>query len=280
MESSVAALVLFSALLHAGWNALLKVRGEPLVVLALISASANAIALFTLPFLPLPPPVVWPFLGISVLFHTGYNVFLAQSYRHGDLGHVYPIARGTAPLIVAIASRIVVGETLHPLTVLAVLLIAIGVISLAFGGERPIWDYPHPVLFALATSFFVAAYTLVDGIAGRMVENPHVYPLWLFSFLGFPISALALAKHRRSAIALARERWKTGLSGGAMPIAAYGLIIWAMTVGNMAPVAALRETSVIFAAVLGWVFLREPYGRLRLVAAAFVAAGAILLRIS
>ena len=162
----------------------------------------------------------------------------------------------------------------------AVLLIAIGVISLAFGGERPIWDYPHPVLFALATSFFVAAYTLVDGIAGRMVENPHVYTLWLFSFLGFPISALALAKHRRFAIALARVRWKTGLLGGAMSIAAYGLIIWAMTVGNMAPVAALRETSVIFAAVLGWVFLREPYGRLRLVAAAFVAAGAILLRIS
>ena len=113
------------------------------MVLALISASANAIALFTLPFLPLPPPVVWPFLGVSVLFHTGYNVFLAQSYRHGDLGHVYPIARGTAPLIVAIASRIVVGETLHPLTVVAVLLIAIGIISLAFGGERPIGDYPH-----------------------------------------------------------------------------------------------------------------------------------------
>lgn len=278
MDLSVVALVLLAAVFHASWNALVKVNGDRLTVMALITGGSGLICLPLLPFLPPPDPASWPYLGLSVLWHVGYQLFLLQAYRHGDLGHVYPIARGAAPLLVLGLAFLVAGESVGAGQVAAIIVMAAGIISLAFRGGPPLKDDPRPVLYALGTAVFIASYTVTDGSGARLTGSPHSYTVWLFALNAVPMTAIVVAVRGRDTLAACRRHWRHGLAGGALSLAAYWLVIWALTLGPMGPVAALRETSVIFAAVIGAVFLRESFGRFRIAAAGLVAVGILLLR--
>ncbi|MBI4184255.1 MAG: EamA family transporter [Proteobacteria bacterium] len=247
--------------------------------MALIASSAAAVAALALPFAPAPASASWPYIGASLALHTGYKLFLIGAYRHGDLGHVYPLARGTAPLLVLAAGALVVGEVPEPGGIAAVLVVGLGVVSLAFRGGAPVAEDPRPLLFALGTAGFIASYTLVDGLGARLAGSPHGYAVWFFLLDGIPISAIALAARREAVLGIVRRHGLAGLGGGAMSFGAYWLVIWALTLGPMAPVAALRETSVVIAAAIGTLLLKERFGVWRIAASAAVALGLVLLRL-
>jgi drug/metabolite transporter (DMT)-like permease len=247
------------------------------VVTAILHASAAAIALAAIPFLPVPLVASWPFLAGSVALHSGYIFFLLMAYRHGDLGHVYPIARGSAPLLVTALSAVVVGEVLDTMSVVGIAIVTVAIVSLAFRGGAPPRQEPRPLLYALATSLFIAAYTITDGLGARRSGNAFGYTAWLFFFDGFGVSLVAMLRHRSGTWALALRLWKPGLLAGALSMAAYGLVIWALTLAPMGPVSALRETGVVFAAILGTAFLKERFGAWRVAAAVGVAVGILVM---
>jgi drug/metabolite transporter (DMT)-like permease len=276
MDAGVVALVLLAALLHAGWNIVLKVKGDRLLVMTLIANGASAIAICLLPFVPVPPLGAWPYLATSLVLQCGYHVFLIQAYRYGDLGQVYPIARGAAPVFVLLPAALVAGDRLTVLSAVAVLVIAAGIASLAF--HRGALRDSRPVLYALGTAAFIAAYTVVDGLGARETGSPHAYTLWLFAINGMPLVAMSLAWHGRRTFAFVRDNWRVGVAGGAMSLSAYWLVVWALSRAPMAQVAALRETSVVFAAILATVFLKESFGPSRIAASCAVAGGIVMLR--
>ncbi|MEE4361187.1 MAG: EamA family transporter [Pseudomonadales bacterium] len=278
MSLTIMAAVLLAALLHAGWNALVKVNADPLVALALMATGAGVVGLCGLPFVPLPGGAALPWLAAALVLHTFYKLFLLQAYATGDFGHVYPLARGTAPLLVTLVSVVWVGEPLAGTTLVAVLFLTAGVISLAFrGGAMPVRKDPRPLLYALATAAFIASYSVVDALGARASTSPHAYALWLFALDALPMIAIALALRRGRVVAAIAAHWRPGLAGGAMSVLAYWLVIWSMTEAPMAPVSALRETSVLFAALLSVLVLRERFGALRLVATLCVVTGVALL---
>ena len=281
MDLSVAGMVLLAALLHAGWNGVVKGRGgDPLVMLTLVTVASSVLAALTLPVVAVPLPAAWPYIAASVVLHTGYGLFLLNAYRHGALGKVYPIARGTAPVIVAVVSIAFLGERVAPLVLAGSLVISAGVMSLALVRAEDGDDgHRRALIFAFGTAVFIAAYTIVDGLGARAAGSPHGYAAWLFVLDGIPMLAITAIKRGRSALPLVRQQWRAGLAGGLMSLAAYWLVIWAMTLGAMAPVAALRETSVIFAALLSAFVLKEGFGALRMVSATAVTAGVVLMRL-
>lgn len=279
MAVSTVVLVLVAAVLHAWWNALIKIEGDRLLAAALIAFSSGVMAAGALPFVPLPLPESRPYIAAAVVLYLGYWLFLIQAYEYGDLGHVYPIARGVAPLIIVAVTLIFLGEHLVPGQIVAIVVIAAGIGSLAFAGDKPVHGDPRPLLYALGTGLFIAAYSIVDALGARLAGNPHSYVLWAMALDGIPITLIALAKRRQAALVLARARWKLGVLGGALCLSSYWLVVWAFTLGPIAPVAALRETSVIFAAIFGTVFLKERLGRARIAAVVAVALGIVLLKV-
>ena len=281
MDPIVLALVLLAAVLHASWNALVKVGGDALVRLAIINATA---ALCALPFLFIvdaPAPASWGYLALSALIHQAYYAFLILSYKSGDLSHVYPIARGMAPLLVATGAYLFAGEALSTLGIVAVVIICAAIMSLARSGHSDnTAKSRRAVIFALATGTMIAGYTVCDGLGGRAAVSVTGYIAWLFVIDGLPIVVVAAVLRRQALVATFRAHALTGTLGGAFSIGAYGLVIWAMSLTPMTYVSALRETSVILAAMIGTQLLREPFGMRRISAAVFVAAGVVLLQFS
>jgi drug/metabolite transporter (DMT)-like permease len=279
VEPQVFALVLGAALLHASWNALVKIGGDPFVRLAVVNLVGGLCALPFLAIVALPAPESWPYLFGSIVIHHAYYLTLAYGYRFGDLSHVYPIARGIAPPLVAIVAWRFAGEAPGALGAVAVLVISGGILSLAVGADGQL-AAPKPLALALATGVSIAGYTLCDGLGGRTAGNVLSYIAWLFVIDAVPFTALVAVRYRaRLGEALARA-WRPAALGGVLAAAAYGLVIWAMTRAPMAQVSALRETSVIMAALIGTQLLREPFGTRRVVAASLVAAGVVLLQVS
>lgn len=279
MEPLVFGLVLAAALLHASWNALIKVGGDALVRLTLVNLTAMVCALPFVPFVPIPDAASWPYLLGSLAIHQFYYVFLLLSYRTGDLSHVYPLARGSAPLLVAIGAFVFAGETLSPLGIMAVMAICAAILSLAFdGGWQP--GTRAPVVFALCTGVTIAAYTVSDGIGGRLAGNVYGYIVYLFLLDALPLVLFTAYVRGRALKQALMTSWKPGLLGGAFAFGAYGLVIWAMSLTPMTYVSALRETSVLVAAWIGTKVLREPFGRRRLAAAGLVAGGVVVLQFS
>ncbi len=274
MTLSIAAIVLFAALLHASWNALLKGGGDGLwsmTVMGVATAIACAVAL---PFLPWPLRASWPFIAASALLHVGYNAFLIRAYRSGDFGSAYPIARGSSPMLVTLGAALTAGESPTLLNVAGILLVSIGIISLAFRGKR----LPETgIFYALGTGVFIAAYSVTDGIGGRLSGNAIAYTLWMCLLWG--ATALPVYLLMRPGRDLWRGTRVTGLAaiGGIVSVAAYGIVIFAMTRAPMGSVSALRETSVLFAIVLGRLFFAEPLTARRIASALVIAAGAICL---
>lgn len=274
------AAVLLAAVLHAIWNSLAKTIDDQLVGFMVMDVTGMVASLAA--FLLVGPPALssWPFIAASACLHVGYKLVLMRSYRLGDLSQVYPLARGVAPLLVAALAAALVGERLGPPQLAGVLLVSVGLASLAVGGRRPSVGERPAIAFALGTGVFIAAYTVTDGLGVRHAGTALGYAAWLFLLHGIPIPVYVLAGRRRPLGAALRPACGRGAAAGVLSLVAYGLVLWAQTRGALAAVAALRETSVIVAAAIGAVVLGERFGRLRVLAATLVACGIVLLNVS
>lgn len=283
MDTTVFLAMLVAAFFHAGWNALLKLKVEPLVAVVLVSAGSSLVTLPLLPLLPfvgVPATGSWPFLAASLLIHLVYFLALAEAYRHGDLGQAYPIARGSAPLMTALGALAVTGEAVGPLAWAGILVLAGGILLLSVaGGRTPGGINRHTAGFSLLTAASIAAYTLVDGLGARWSGSPVAYVVWLMFLIGVMMVTVGLVM-RGAAIGRAfRQSWPLAIAGGAMSVASYGIAVWAMTVAPITIVAALRETSVLFAVLIGVLWLGEPVRPARVAAVALAFLGVALLRV-
>lgn len=280
MDAAVFWAILAAAAMHAGWNAVVKVGLDRFSAILLLALVQSAIALVLLPLFPLPAAEAWPWLLASAALHTGYKMFLIRAYEHGDLSQVYPLARGTAPLIVAVFGVLVLGERLGLAKGLAVVAIGLGVIGMALErrGTSGSGGSGMAIAYALGTAGFTASYTLVDGVGARLSGTASGFALWMFVGDGIGMMLAALVLRGRSAINGLASEWKAGLAAGAMSLASYWVAIWAFTVAPIALVAALRETSVLFAMVIATVLMSEKVGAVRWVAAALICGGVALMR--
>ncbi|MGW1890222.1 EamA family transporter [Streptomyces sp. NPDC002004] len=275
MTPLVAVAVLFAAVTHAGWNAIAHAIKDQLVAFTLIGGGAAAVSVVLACFAPLPETAAWPYLVASAILHTAYQVLLMRSFSLGDFGQMYPIARGTAPLVVTVLAAVFAGESLGAWQAAGVAVASAGLLGLALWGLRGAGARPHgPALTAaVATGLSIAAYTVVDGLGVRASGTPLGYIAWLLILEGTLIPAYALWARRGALLVQLRPYAARGLLGAVMSMAAYGLVLWAQTRAALAPVAALRESSIIVGAAIGTLFFKERFGTPRLVAAALMVAG-------
>ncbi len=278
MSLTVFSVVLFSALLHAGWNALIKERGERFLSISTLGVAQGLIALAALPFVAVPSGATWLWIFASAALHTGYKLLLVRAYSAGDLGQVYPLARGAAPLLSALAALSLLGESPGSFvwTGIVVLSGGIALMSLKGGGAAQLGG--KAVLWALATSIFIAGYTLVDAVGARGAASPSSYIAWMFLFDGFAMGLVYLGVRPTAAPALVRGL-PLGFAAAVMSLGAYWLVIWAMTQAPIGAVAALRETSILFALMISVLVLRERAPPWRLAAAGVILAGVALMRL-
>jgi len=246
----------------------------------LVVAGAGAIMVLLLPFLPLPAAASWPYALASGVIHVGYFLLVAGAYRHGELSYVYPLMRGTAPALTAIAGALLLAEIPALQGWLGVILICSGVLLLAGDAWRKATLQGSATLFALGTAGIVVIYTLVDGVGVRLSGNAAVYTGWVFLLTALPLTAIFLWRDRRSTLTYARQHWQRGLFGGTCTLASYALALWAMTQAPIALVAALRETSVVFGTLLAALLLKESVSRTRYAAIGVVVAGAVAIKLA
>lgn len=271
--------ILLAALLHAGWNALIKVQGDRLAVLATFALFAGLFSLPLIPFVPFPAQESWLWLGISVVLHVIYYLFLTAAYEHGDLGQVYPIARGSAPLLIATSAYLFVGESLSPTAVVGVVCLASGVMALALEKGKGLKQNPKGVIFALLTGVMISSYTVVDGLGVRSAGSALSFAVWMTIGDGLVTCLVVWWIKRGRGVILSRRYLKVGMVGSLMQTAAYWIVLWAIAFTPMAMVSALRETSVLFAAIISTFLLREGFGAWRFVSAGLVTLGMIATRL-
>jgi drug/metabolite transporter (DMT)-like permease len=280
MDSLVFAAVLFAAACHAGWNAAIKRGLDPLATTIAIAVGSSIVAVPLMAFTGLPAPAAWPWVVASVLIHLVYFAALIESYRAGDMGQVYPIARGSAPLLTAAGSALVVGERIATIAWIGIVLLAGGVILMSLRGGRDLVRLDRRAVgFALFTAVTICAYSLVDGLGARVSGNAHAYTAAMFLGNGVVMAAYALVRRGPAAFAGMMRQWQIGLIGGTLSYVAYAIVIWAMTVAPIAIVAALRETSVLFGALIAVVVLREPLRPVRIAAAVAIVIGLAVIRL-
>jgi len=276
----VVALLLLAAVMHASWNALIKADPDPLASFGVLMLTGGVLGLVALPFVPPLSREAWGYVAASITLHNVYYVFLLRSYRYGDLSHVYPIARGIGPLLVAAASASVLGEHLGLVDAGGVALVSGGILSLALANGVPRGDEIRPTAYALATGVTIAAYTIVDGLGARHTPNAFSYIVWLHLLEGpWMIGIAVWRRGRRIVPHLQRFAWR-GIVGGVVAVVGYSIAIWALSRGTMANVAALRETSVLFASLIGTLWLGEAFGRWRVFAAALVVTGLLVMNLA
>ncbi|PVE10701.1 DMT family transporter [Streptomyces scopuliridis] len=275
MTPLVAVAVLVAALTHASWNALAHTIKDQLVAFTLIGGGAAVIGAVLACFTPLPHPAAWPYLVVSALLHIGYQALLMRSFSLGDFGQMYPIARGTAPLVVTVLAAVFVGESLDARQAAGVVVASAGLVGLALWGIRGSGSTPHwpALLAALATGLSIAAYTVVDGVGVRDSGSPLGYIAWLMILEGLMIPAYALYARRGLLLAQLRPHAARGLLGAVLSMLAYGLVLWAQTRAALAPIAALRESSILVGAAIGAVFFKERFGTPRIAAAGLMVVG-------
>ena len=279
MSLGLISLMLTAAALHAAWNVVVKAAPDQRAEVVLVALVAGIVAGSALPLLPFPAVSVWPYLAASVLLQFLYFQLLGLVYRHGELSYAYPLMRGTAPLLTALAGVIAVGEDLGPGAWIGVLLLSSGVLMLGadqLQARRFGWSVTG---FGVLNAMVIAGYTIVDGIGIRMCAVPWSYIAWLFFLNGVTLTVHTGAGAPWRFLEYAAARWRTGLWCGLSMTAAYGIALWAMTRAPLAMVAALRETSVLFATAFAAAFLKERFGAIRCVAVALVTAGAIAMKV-
>lgn len=270
--------VLLGALLHACWNALVKSSADKTLDTALIHVLCSFYALPICLYLGLPDPQVWPYIAASLVVHVAYYFALAGAYRHGDLGLAYPLMRGTAPVLVALSSFLVLGEALTPLAWLGVLCVSCGLLLIGSGGAM--LAQKKAVVFALCNAVLIAIYTVVDAKGARLSGHVLQYAALLFALDGWPFAILVLWQRKGAVMPYVRVRWRVAAGGAAASLASYSIALWAMTVAPVALIAALRETSVLFAAILGAWLLKEPWTRPRVLGTVSIVLGVMALRLA
>ena len=280
MDTPIILLVLLAALLHATWNALVKTGPDPLLSLASLHVVAGLATIPVIFQVPLPNAACIPYLVASVTIHWLYYGLLSSSYRVGELSHVYPISRGIAPLLVAAAGALVVGEILPGLTIVGIVIASGGIILLSFSQGLPWQHDPKPVVFALGTGLSIAAYTVIDGLGVRHSVDALSYISWLFVLEGATFGPFVYLLRRNKIAGHWRQRGWALVCGGLASAGAYGLVIYAMNYNPMAMVSALRETSVLMAALIGALLLKEGYGKVRVTAALLVTGGVLIMNVA
>jgi len=280
MENHVFAAVLLAALLHAGWNSVLRIgldRVSTVLLLALVQAM---IAIPVLPFVAQPAVEAWPWILASAALHTGYKIFLVQAYAHADLSQAYPLARGAAPPIVAVWSALFLGAAFTPYALAAIAAISLGIVLLA--GERSAGGRRMrgaALFWALGTAGFTASYTLVDGVGARIAGSASGFILWMAIGDAVGTAAYAALLRGRAAFPALLPVWKTGFAAGAMSLGSYWIAVWAFTQAPIALVAALRESSILFATIIAAFVLREPVIRWRWLSVCVIACGVALMKV-
>ncbi len=270
--------VLLGALLHASWNAAIKSGRDKFLDTVLVAGGAGVIAAAGLPFLPLPAPESIPYLLTSSVLQLIYFLLVAAAYRTGDMSYAYPLMRGTAVLLVACASSLLIGEHLTARAWIGILSISAGVLALTLMYQRSAPSLA-PTAFALGNAAIIASYTLVDGVGARLSGPSDAYPLWLSLLTPVPLLAWTMWNRPAALAGYFKIRWMVGLGGGFCTLASYGLALWAMTRAPVATTAALRETSILFGMLISAGFLKERVGLSRMAAGAVIALGAAALRL-
>jgi drug/metabolite transporter (DMT)-like permease len=268
--------VLAAAVTHAVWNAIAHGIKDQMLAFALIGLGGIVVAIPLIVVAAVPRSASWPYLLGSVAIHVFYVLLLMQCYRLGEFSQVYPLARGVSPLVVTILATVFVGEHLALPQIAGVLVVSAGLTFLVVGGRRP---GQAAFLAAIGTGLTIAAYTTVDGVGVRLSASPAGYIGWLMLLQSLQVPMFALVRRRHVLLKQPRRILLSGLAAGALSVLAYGLVLWAQTRGALAPIAALRETSVIFGAIIGTLVFREPFGRTRIIAAIIVAGGILLLNV-
>ncbi|MFQ3210696.1 MAG: drug/metabolite transporter (DMT)-like permease [Oceanospirillaceae bacterium] len=269
--------VLLAAALHAGWNSLVKINAEPIIAMGLIMVCISIVALAFIPFVAFPPDQMWPWLLVTLVLHFGYKVFLVKAYAQGDFGQVYPIARGSGPLWVLLASLVFLGAEFTQVQVIGILLITGGVAILShFKRGKPL---SAGFYYALVTGLWIASYTIVDGYVVSQIGHLHSFVVWMFFLDGIVAIIWAYRYNPKVFVASLTQHWFVAVGGGAMSMASYWICLWAMTQVPIAIVAALRETSVLFGALLSTYMFKETLGRSRWISVAFICSGLVLIKL-
>jgi drug/metabolite transporter (DMT)-like permease len=279
MDAFVFIAVLAAALLHASWNAWLKGGGDPFLSVSHTAMMAALVSGSLLPFVAFPIAAAWPWLIASAVLHTGYRFALIQMYRAGDLAQVYPIARGAAPLMTASVTALAIGEQLTVNGYAGIGLLTTGVFLLSLKGGRLGGLDRRAAGAALLTSLWITGYSFVDGYGARVNGSGPSFAIWMFFINAVVMIPIVLVMRGREVLSSFKTGWPMALGITVMSETAYFIAIWAMTKAPIALVAALRETSVFFAAVLAVVFLKEPLTRWRLLAALIIVFGAGMMRL-
>lgn len=275
MTPLIAVAVLVAAVTHATWNALAHGIRDQLQAFTLVGLGGGVCGLLLACFAPFPAAAAWPYLLASVVVHCAYMLLLMRSFRLGDFSQMYPIARGTAPLVVTVLAAVFVGEEPGPWQTAGVVLASCGLAGVALWGLRGASETPRlpAVAAALGTGLAIASYTVIDGVGVRASGTSLGYTGWLLLLQGWQIPLYALVKRRGEFVGWLRPVAVRGLFGGVLSVIAYGLVLWAQTRGDLAPISALRESSIIVGAVIGSVFFNERFGRSRLIGAMLMVAG-------
>lgn len=280
MSTEVMVIVLFSALLHAGWNALVRASSDKFLASLHVVCGAGALGLVVLPGLPMPAPASWPWLLASGLIHVVYFSLVARAYQGADLGFAYPLMRGTAPALTALVAAGWLGESPSAGGWAGIVLICTGVLLLAGRALRSGTHHPPAMLAALANAGVISLYTVVDGLGVRLSGHAFSYTAWVFLLTAVFMLGTALVWRGPSALRSLAGGGRAVLLGGAGTLGAYGLALWAMAQAPIALVAALRETSIVFGALISVLFLHEGLSRLRLASVLLVCAGAVALKLA
>lgn len=279
MPAPVLAAILFAALLHASWNSALKAQADTFMAALAVTTGAALLGALALPVLVPPDAGSWPFIAVSSLLQIAYYALLAAAYRHADFGHAYPLMRGIAPVLVALAGGLLAGERLHAAQWSAVFLVCAGGAALTLGARPQAAGAARTHALVLLTAIVIAAYTLVDGIGVRRSGSPAAYTAWIFLFTGIGIAALSWRRTAGRLPAYLARNSALALLGGAATAGSYGIALWAMTQAPVAVVAALRETSIVFATAIAVLVLRERATPGRLCGAGLIALGAAAARL-
>lgn len=275
MTPLVAVAVLIAAVTHASWNAVAHGIRDQLLAFTLVGTGGALCGALLLPFAPAPAGAAWPYLLASAVLHIVYQVLLMRSFTLGDFGQMYPIARGTAPLAVTVLAAVFAGELPDGWQLAGVAVASAGLVGLAVWGIRGSGSRPHwaAIGAATATGLAIAAYTVVDGLGVRASGSPLGYIGWLMILEGLVIPLYALTTRRGRFLSEIRPFAVRGVAGGVLSVFAYGLVLWAQTRAALAPIAALRESSILVGAAIGTVVMKERFGAPRIAAAGLMVAG-------
>lgn len=279
MSLLVFAAVLFAALLHAIWNAMIKVSGDRLIIMGMTTATTSILVLPILFYLPLPAPESWPYLLLSAGVHSFYMLVLVRAYGLGDFAQVYPLSRGSAPLLTAILGFLLLNESMQLSELSGMLVIVVGILGLALETSGGVLQLSRPALFySLLTGLCITTYSLVDGIGVRLSGNSLSFILWMFFLDGFLVPVIAFTRRPRAVFfSTVKTVWKAGLLVSLLSTTGYAIIVWAFGQERIAPVAVLRETSVLFAMLISVLVIKEGFSTLRVIIVSLILTGIILL---